>query len=235
MADKKTKNHFKGRVLNGRKNLMTFIHRPDGRIRDRDSYGNDPCPPRDKKHWDVYGRFLKSKEGKLYKRDNIKIRADGSFRIENVAAGSYSFQVFGAVLTRRDGSSDAILSLNHRFTVPVMSGGRTGEPLDLGMLKPRLRKLQEPVEEPLVGDLTYQELKEGISKLGVLGLLGEPTSHDSRLVGTGEPGNRMREWLVQKGAVETWCYSKPRFRQTLYVYFDKDDKLVATSIEIRED
>jgi hypothetical protein len=26
------------------------IHRRDGRIRDSDSYGNDPCPPRDKKH-----------------------------------------------------------------------------------------------------------------------------------------------------------------------------------------
>lgn len=26
------------------------IHRPDGRIRDKDSYGNDPFPPRDKKH-----------------------------------------------------------------------------------------------------------------------------------------------------------------------------------------
>lgn len=26
------------------------IHRPDGRIRDRDSYGNDPFPPRDNKH-----------------------------------------------------------------------------------------------------------------------------------------------------------------------------------------
>jgi hypothetical protein len=24
------------------------IHRPDGRIRDSDSYGNDPCPPRDR-------------------------------------------------------------------------------------------------------------------------------------------------------------------------------------------
>ncbi len=23
----------------------TFIHRPDGRIRDRNSYGNDPFPP----------------------------------------------------------------------------------------------------------------------------------------------------------------------------------------------
>jgi len=25
------------------------IHRPDGTIRDKDSYGNDPCPPIDKK------------------------------------------------------------------------------------------------------------------------------------------------------------------------------------------
>lgn len=26
------------------------IHRPDGTIRDSDSYGNDPNPPRDRKH-----------------------------------------------------------------------------------------------------------------------------------------------------------------------------------------
>ena len=26
------------------------IHRPNGQIRDKDSYGNDPCPPRDKRH-----------------------------------------------------------------------------------------------------------------------------------------------------------------------------------------
>ncbi len=26
------------------------IHGRDGRIRDKDSYGNDPCPPVDKKH-----------------------------------------------------------------------------------------------------------------------------------------------------------------------------------------
>ena len=26
------------------------IHRPDGTIRDKDSYGNDPCPPQDLKH-----------------------------------------------------------------------------------------------------------------------------------------------------------------------------------------
>lgn len=27
-----------------------IIHRPDGTIRDRDSYGSDPFPPRDRKH-----------------------------------------------------------------------------------------------------------------------------------------------------------------------------------------
>ena len=27
-----------------------IIHGRDGRIRDRDSYGNDPMPPRDRKH-----------------------------------------------------------------------------------------------------------------------------------------------------------------------------------------
>lgn len=26
------------------------IHRPDGRIRDKDSYGHDSCPPKDTKH-----------------------------------------------------------------------------------------------------------------------------------------------------------------------------------------
>lgn len=26
------------------------IHGRDGRIRDKDSYGNDPCPPKDKRH-----------------------------------------------------------------------------------------------------------------------------------------------------------------------------------------
>ena len=26
------------------------IHRRDGRIRDKDSYGHDPCPPKDTKH-----------------------------------------------------------------------------------------------------------------------------------------------------------------------------------------
>jgi hypothetical protein len=26
------------------------IHRPNGQIRDKDSFGSDPCPPKDQKH-----------------------------------------------------------------------------------------------------------------------------------------------------------------------------------------
>ncbi len=33
-----------------REHVEVVIHRPDGRIRDSDSYGNDPNPPKDRKH-----------------------------------------------------------------------------------------------------------------------------------------------------------------------------------------
>lgn len=32
-----------------REHVEVVIHRPDGRIRDSDSYGKDPVPPKDKK------------------------------------------------------------------------------------------------------------------------------------------------------------------------------------------
>lgn len=33
-----------------REKVEVVIHRPDGNIRDSDSYGQDPIPPKDKKH-----------------------------------------------------------------------------------------------------------------------------------------------------------------------------------------
>lgn len=33
-----------------REKVEVVIHRKDGKIRDSDSYGNDPHPPKDKKH-----------------------------------------------------------------------------------------------------------------------------------------------------------------------------------------
>jgi hypothetical protein len=39
-----------GREQAKKEHVELVIHRKDGRIRDSDSYGADPFPPRDKKH-----------------------------------------------------------------------------------------------------------------------------------------------------------------------------------------
>lgn len=38
-----------GRVIAKNQKSELVVHNAKGRIRDRDSYGNDPCPPKDKK------------------------------------------------------------------------------------------------------------------------------------------------------------------------------------------
>ena len=38
-----------GREIARNQQKELVIHRPDGTIRDKDSYGNDPCPPKDRK------------------------------------------------------------------------------------------------------------------------------------------------------------------------------------------
>ena len=39
-----------GEPIAEKRNSELLIHGRNGQIRDRDSYGNDPCPPVDKKH-----------------------------------------------------------------------------------------------------------------------------------------------------------------------------------------
>jgi hypothetical protein len=39
-----------GREIARNQQAELVIHRPNGQIRDSDSYGNDPFPPRDNKH-----------------------------------------------------------------------------------------------------------------------------------------------------------------------------------------
>jgi hypothetical protein len=39
-----------GRDIARNQGSELFIHGRDGRIRDRDSFGHDPCPPKDTKH-----------------------------------------------------------------------------------------------------------------------------------------------------------------------------------------
>jgi len=39
-----------GKEIAKNQGVELFIHGKDGKIQDRDSYGNDPCPPKDRKH-----------------------------------------------------------------------------------------------------------------------------------------------------------------------------------------
>ena len=39
-----------GRTSAKRDGVELVIHGKNGQIRDKDSYGNDPCPPKDRKH-----------------------------------------------------------------------------------------------------------------------------------------------------------------------------------------
>lgn len=39
-----------GRKVAKQNQSELVIHRPNGQIRDKDSFGNDPCPPKDMKH-----------------------------------------------------------------------------------------------------------------------------------------------------------------------------------------
>lgn len=38
-----------GRIMSQRAGSEFFIHGKDGRIQQKDSHGNDPCPPKDEK------------------------------------------------------------------------------------------------------------------------------------------------------------------------------------------
>lgn len=56
-SDKATKNFSRqidaidyARELAIKQQSELVIHRRNGQIRDKDSYGNDPCPPRDTRH-----------------------------------------------------------------------------------------------------------------------------------------------------------------------------------------
>lgn len=50
-----------GRDTARRDQTEVVVHGRDGRIRERESYGNDPCPPRDREHW----TYSRSTHGRL--------------------------------------------------------------------------------------------------------------------------------------------------------------------------
>jgi peroxiredoxin len=107
--------------------------------------------PAEKSRW--LKTWLESDQGQTYQREAartfpVKIEADGSFRAEDVPAGSYQLfiQVQGPPAAGRGGFGETIASATRDIAVPPMPNGRSDEPLDVGTLELKLATRLNPGE-----------------------------------------------------------------------------------------
>ena len=93
----------------------------------------------DRGPWAAYAAFKKSDEGKRYRRDAFDLADDRSFRVEGVPAGEYVLQIlaYGSEAAGQPPGTP-VMRAGKRVTVPLMPGGRSEKPLDIGMLELRL-------------------------------------------------------------------------------------------------
>lgn len=83
---------------------------------------------------------------------SFKVESDGSFRIDDVAAGKYELDLritdphpnSMSVADAPAGFETQIGNVNYDFSVPEMPEGQDDEPLDLGTIKATLYKVFEP-------------------------------------------------------------------------------------------
>jgi beta-lactamase regulating signal transducer with metallopeptidase domain/protocatechuate 3,4-dioxygenase beta subunit len=86
----------------------------------------------------VYRIWAESEEGKQRLRAeaaySLRLSSDGSFRVEDLPAGRYLITINARMLdpTRRDLGPEA--DFKREVVVPAMPGGRSDEPLDLGII-----------------------------------------------------------------------------------------------------
>jgi beta-lactamase regulating signal transducer with metallopeptidase domain/peroxiredoxin len=87
-------------------------------------------------------RWWSSAEGRAYRRDNYgensgSLQPDGSLRIEDVPPGEYRLRVtYSADRPYGLAAPERIAYAARPFVMPAIPGGRSDEPLDLGVLRP---------------------------------------------------------------------------------------------------
>ncbi|HUW85181.1 MAG TPA: carboxypeptidase regulatory-like domain-containing protein [Phycisphaerae bacterium] len=105
----------------------------------------DQMDPQQQRQW--YQKWQQSPEGKAYedateqarrqrRRYSFTLGRDGSFRAEDIAAGTYILRIDVEQPPKggRVERDEVIGSISREFVVPEMPGGRSDEPLDLGTL-----------------------------------------------------------------------------------------------------
>jgi beta-lactamase regulating signal transducer with metallopeptidase domain/protocatechuate 3,4-dioxygenase beta subunit/peroxiredoxin len=110
-------------------------------------YSKDLLAKRDNSLIEWGKRWWASAEGHEYRRHfyrfgQAKLQPDGTIRVEDVPPGSYRLNLtYSADPVRGMGiSPDRIAHATKQFTIPEIPGGRSDEPFDLGVLRPRLKQ-----------------------------------------------------------------------------------------------
>ncbi|OHB67601.1 MAG: hypothetical protein A2Y77_13960 [Planctomycetes bacterium RBG_13_62_9] len=97
-----------------------------------------PNEVRDKLDWQNLDCSLRNQSPESHARTvAVKFEPDGAFRADDVPAGSYClyFYAYTPPTNTRSFRGERLGSLTHPFAVPEMPGGRSDEPLDLGVLE----------------------------------------------------------------------------------------------------
>jgi hypothetical protein len=98
--------------------------------------------PGDAEQWAAYGKFLTGERAKLYCRDDIPIRPDGSFRVEGVPQGEYQLivWVYGRAIGDDARAGQVATQTGTSLTVLPMPAGQSAEPLDVGTIQVPARR-----------------------------------------------------------------------------------------------
>jgi peroxiredoxin len=111
-------------------------------------YSKDLLAKRDNSMIEWGKRWWASDGGHAYRRNwyslgQAKLRPDGTIRVDEVPPGSYRLQLkYSADPVRGMGvSPDRIAHAAKQFTIPDIPDGRSNEPFDLGVLRPKLKQI----------------------------------------------------------------------------------------------
>ena len=109
-------------------------------------YSRLPNPPggfRTQAEWQTWQNSPEFRKAQREQRQYaFSLAPDGSFRVEDVPAGTYDVNVMVLEVEQRENSRStrSIGSASKQIIVPPMPGGRSDEPLDIGTIEVRLQR-----------------------------------------------------------------------------------------------